>query len=148
MSAKRHLLRSAVYVVFERAGKVLLLRRFQTGYCDGSYSLPAGHLDGGEHPTAAAIREAAEEVGLVLKPEQLQFAHVMHRINPDFEYVDFYFTCPEFEGEPRNMEPHKCDELRWVSYDELPDNMIPEVRIVLQHIRDHIPYSEYMLEAY
>jgi len=69
----------AVYVIFQREGKVLLLKRANTGYMDGLYSLPAGHVDGDEPAVLAAVREAQEEVAVTLTRDSLRLAHVMHR---------------------------------------------------------------------
>src|SRR6185369_159344 len=68
----------AVHLFLFKEKKVLLARRFNTGFEDGNYSVPAGHVDGNEPMTAAMIREAKEEVGIEIQPENLQFAHVMH----------------------------------------------------------------------
>jgi NADH pyrophosphatase NudC (nudix superfamily) len=51
----------AVHLFLLRGEKVLLQRRYQTGYEDGRYSVIAGHLDGGDTVIAAAVREASEE---------------------------------------------------------------------------------------
>ena len=62
----------AVHIFLLRENSVLLLRRAHTGYGDGNYSVVAGHLDGGESVTQAAVREAKEEVGVDLRPADLR----------------------------------------------------------------------------
>lgn len=142
---ERHTARVAVYIVFRREGKVLLIRRAHTGYRDGWYGLPSGHLEGQETATAAAIREGVEEVGVRVAPGQFEIVHVMHRNAPHIpgEYIDFYFRALSWEGEPKNCEPEKCDEIRWVAPNQLPENIIPEVRQALECIQKRTYYSEF-----
>ena len=78
-----------VHLLFFRDDQILLLRRFNTGYADGQYSVPAGHLDGGETVMAAAAREAEEETGLHIAVDHIVFSSVMHRMEGD-ERVDFF----------------------------------------------------------
>lgn len=131
----------AVYLVLRRTDEVLLLRRANTGYRDGEYSLPAGHHDGGESLLSAMVREAKEEIGIDVHENDLRLAHVMHRNAADGERVDFYFTCDKWLGDVINCEEHKCDELRWASLAALPENMIPEVRTALRAIEDGTPFT-------
>jgi 8-oxo-dGTP diphosphatase len=132
----------AVHLFFLDEGKILLLQRFNTGYEDGNYSVVAGHVDAGETVTQAAIREALEEAGIVLQPEDLQVVHVMNRKSND-ERVDFFIAVKSWSGEIRNTEPDKCDDLAWFSLEALPVNLIPYVRYAIENYQKGILYSEF-----
>lgn len=131
---RRFKLISAVHLFLIHSGKILLARRFNTGYEDGNYSVVAGHLDGNEEIKAAMIREAREEAGIELVAEDLQVVGVMHRKSNN-ERLDFFLVAERWSGELCNCEPHKCDELVWVDLDSLPKNVIPYVRKALENYR-------------
>jgi len=111
-----------------------MLRRYNTGYRDGSFSVVAGHLDGGERIRDAAVREAAEEVGIRMEPQDLEVVGVMHRLSDD-ERVDFFLAARSWSGEIVNAEPEKCDRLAWFDLEDLPENVIPYVRRALENYR-------------
>ena len=111
MPCERYRLVAAVHVFLVRDGTVLLLRRCNTGYEDGNYSVVAGHLDGGEEIKAAAVREAREEVGVAGAEADLRVVGVMHRRAED-ERIDFFLEATRWSGAVTNHEPDKCDELR------------------------------------
>jgi len=134
---------AAAYLVMSKDEKVLLLRRFNTGYQDGNYSLVAGHLDGGETTKQCIIREASEEAGIMVSPKDLDVIHVMHRFSPDREYFDIYLRTEKWSGDITNMEPDKCDELKWYNMNDLPENVLPEVKLALENINKNIHYSEF-----
>ena len=129
------------HLLLVQDGRILLLKRRNTGYEDGNYSVVAGHMDGGETARAALCREAMEEAGLELRPEDLRFAHVVHRCTRG-ERVGFFFEALSWSGEPRNLEPWKCAELAWFPLDALPANMVPYVRTALEGWRTGRSYSE------
>jgi len=136
----------AVYVIFRDGEKVLLLRRANTGYHDGEYSLPAGHVDGGEPAIQAACREAREEVGVTINSEDLLLVHTMHRVSNEpelHERLDLYFETVRWDGDTQNAEPDKCDELRWMDLRKLPENVVPEVRQALEAYDVGEPYSSF-----
>lgn len=136
------------WFAFNPEGEVLLLRRFGTGYMDGSYSVPAGHVDGGESARAAMLREIHEEVGVELAESEIEFGHVMHRnqVTEPHERIDFFFVSRNFVKTVENCEPGKCDELRWVNPQSIPENMVEYVRKALKHVTEEVFYSEHTEE--
>ncbi len=138
----RNTFKVAVHLLFFQQDQVLLLRRFNTGWEDGNFSVVAGHLEAGETVTQAAAREAREEVGLALDPQDLDVVHVMHRKSDD-ERIDFFVRVRHWNGDIINREPDKCDLLDWFPPADLPPNTIPYVRYALQMVQAGILYSEF-----
>ena len=132
------------YIFLKKDGKILLARRFNTGWQDGNYQMPAGHIEEGELPSEAAIREILEEVGVHIAPEDLRFVHAGFRTKHDDtgDRVDYYFESSKWSGEITNCEPHKCDDLLWVSPNELPKNTIQDARYVIEAISSGEVFSE------
>ena len=141
-SSKRFNLPVAVYLVLRKADKVLLLLRSGTGFCDGQYSLIAGHLDGFEPATTAVIREAKEEANITIKVESLSLGCTVHRKTPEKEYIDIFYECSSWEGQIQNMEPTKCKELQFFEQDSLPENTIQYVKTALECCLNKKQYLE------
>ena len=53
-----------VCVLYVEEGRVLLVRQYRYAYGESLYEIPAGKLEKGEEPMAAAIRELEEEAGI------------------------------------------------------------------------------------
>ena len=141
MQEEKFKLRAAVYLLPIKDGKILLSRRFNTGWMDGKYSLIAGHLDGEETVSEAMIREALEEVGLIIDKKDLIPATVIHR-KSDVEYIDFFFVVNNWVGEPIINEPNKCDKLDWFSIDDLPENLLPFIKEAIENYKNKIAFFE------
>lgn len=124
-------------LVFDDDGCVLLLRRFNTGFMDGYFGLPGGHLHEGETIADAAMRECAEEVGI--RVTRVEPVVVM----PFLGGVDFILHAAAWSGEPRIAEPDKCDAVAWSSPDELPENIIPFVAKALSLHRRGVWFHQY-----
>ncbi len=131
------------YLFLIQDNKILLQRRFQTGFEDGNYGVPAGHLDGGETARIGGAREINEEIGITIKPQDITVVHVIHRKATHDERIDFFMTASAYTGEITNMEPHKCDDLQFFSLDNLPENIIEYVKVAIENYRKGISYSEY-----
>jgi 8-oxo-dGTP diphosphatase len=133
----------SAYLFLIKDNQILLQRRFNTGFEDGNYGVPAGHLDGEETAREGCAREIREEIGITIKPEDLTVVHVMHRKAAKDERIDFFMTATQYEGEIINNEPNKCDDLRWCDLDALPDNIMNYVQVAIAQYRQGILYSEY-----
>ncbi|MFH1959613.1 MAG: NUDIX domain-containing protein [Patescibacteria group bacterium] len=131
----------AVYLILIKDDKILLQRRYNTGYKDGNYSLPAGHLDDNESITQALLREVKEEIDLDLKPEDVELVHIMHRREDDIR-IDLFFTAKKYQGIPRNAELDKCDDLSWFPLDSLPENTLLYIREAIKNYFSKTLYSE------
>ena len=112
----------SAYLILKRDNHVLLSLRQNTGYCDGMWSLVAGHVEEGEPATLGMIREAREEIGIEILPSNLQVVHVMHRQTNRLS-IDVFFECKDWRGEIQNLEPEKCARLEFFPLDALPKNI-------------------------
>lgn len=127
-------------------GEILFARRAGTGYADGMWSVPAGHVESGETFSAACAREAREEIGIELSERDLEFACVQQKLDDDGqERVDVFFWAelPE-DAEPHNLEPDKCDALEWFELTNPPEQTIRYVGHALAGaISGRGPYLEF-----
>lgn len=131
-----------VHLLLTEGSYILLLKRHNTGYEDGNYSLVAGHADGGETMREAMGRGAMEEAGLTIQPADLVLRHVIHR-RSEAERMSLFFSATAWQGRPANREPHKCSALGWHELAGLPQNMVPYVRHAITAVQRGEVYSEF-----
>ena len=120
--------------------QILLSKRKNTGYKDGEYELPGGHLEENEDLYEAMIREAKEELGISLKRENLKIVHIMHHYTG--KRMNFILETEKSDLEPRIMEVDKCEELKWVEINNLPENTMEKVKIIISYIEEGELYSK------
>lgn len=138
----RHTSKAGSHILMLRNGKLLMLKRFG-GYGSGQYALVAGHLDEDETLKETAVREAKEEVGVDISKDDLSLLHIMHRTENGEARIILFWKAAKWNGEPKNIEPDKCSELKWVDSESLPDNTLPFVRYALEKVSKNELYSEY-----
>jgi ADP-ribose pyrophosphatase YjhB (NUDIX family)/ribosomal protein S18 acetylase RimI-like enzyme len=107
-------------VIVVRGGRVLLGRR-RGAHGAGDWALPGGHLEFGETPEACAARELAEETGL--RAAALRRAPFTSDVldADSRHYVTLFLVADGITGDPRRLEPHKCDGWSWHDWDALPE---------------------------
>lgn len=136
----RHFTKTAVFVILEHDERIFFLRRHNTGWADGKLTVPAGHVDEGQTVRQAAVTEAREEATVEIGEDDLEFVHV------DFlkdHYTNFYFRAKTWTGEPKLGEPHAASEAVWISKHGLPDDLIPQLVRVFDHIETGKFFSEW-----
>ncbi|WP_069163441.1 NUDIX hydrolase [Nocardia altamirensis] len=139
---RRHKVTGDVHLLLRRGNEVLFGQRHNTGFEDGAWHLPSGHLEADESVVSALIREANEEIGVTIKPDDVQFSHIMHNSSSGGRMA-FFFTVRNWKREPDNREPDKCSALEWFSTDALPDHMIDYCRVAMRSIADGNSFSVY-----
>lgn len=123
-----------VHVLFiNEHDECLFMRRANTGYKDGQYSLVAGHLEPGETIKACAIREAAEEIGVLIDTKDLVLSGVMRR-DAGHNRISFFLTCHRWHGQITNNAPEKCDDLMWRPFSNLPAQTVDYVLEAIKSI--------------
>lgn len=117
---------SAVYLIIKNnEGKILVQRRQGTKLWPGFLALPAGHVDEGENVYDAVIREAREELSIIITKNDIVDSFVVNRRNKSLmPYFDVYFEISSYKGQIKINEPEKCSELKWVNIDNLPNDMV------------------------
>ncbi|MEG3131137.1 NUDIX domain-containing protein [Pantoea cypripedii] len=143
MSRDRYNLSIAVFVLLLKGDEICMLRRCNTGWMDGYFSLPAGGLEKGETLLAAAKRELKEETGADALPSELTLVHTMHVWTENRSWIGHYFICQEWCGVPFLAEPDKHAEVTWKKISALPEETIPYVRQAIEAINNNENYSEY-----
>jgi len=126
------------WLVLQRAdGRVLLGRRSDVAYGSGLWGLPGGHAVRGETWAAAAVREAREEVGVVVSQDDLVPLGVSRYDDGGMQGVDAFFLARRWQGVPAPLE--ECSEVGWFDPDALPHDTLPWLaHAVRTHLRDGI----------
>jgi ADP-ribose pyrophosphatase YjhB (NUDIX family) len=113
-----------VHLILKDDDRILLGKRINTGYGDGAFHPPSGHMEANESVVAALVREAKEEIGVTIQPDDVNVVHIMHNSSSGGR-IAFFFEVTHWEDKPTNMEPEKCGGWEWFSLDQLPSQMIP-----------------------
>jgi|SRR3989338_4338265 len=109
---------------------------------EGKYGVPGGYLEFGESLIAAAKRELKEETGLVA--DEMKFISIINQPHTEtgHHYIQFVFLCDKFNGEPKNIEPHKCAGWEWFDLHNLPVDIFSAHKDFVKTYLEKIPLLE------
>ena len=106
--------KSGANVILVKDGKILLLLR-RLGWKTGYWGPPGGHIDPGETPKQAAVRETYEEAGLRIKESDLEL--VAQRTKNDFGMI-YYYTTDKFTGKGVALS-HEHKSFTWADWEKI-----------------------------
>jgi 8-oxo-dGTP diphosphatase len=99
-----------------RAGQVLLCHRSSERlWYPNVWDIPGGHIEAGETPTAALVRELREEVGVIVaEPRRPEY----QRLRAD-DFDLRVWVVSEWIGDPSNTSPNEHDDIGWFWLQEI-----------------------------
>ena len=121
-------------VVFNYNGEFLLTKRLSK-HAFGTYAVPGGWLEFGETFEDAAKREVKEEHDLEI--DNIHVLGVSNNMFPDENKhtVSVIVGALAKGGEPKIMEPHKCESFFWhKDWHNMPEPLMA-------------PYTQYISQA-
>ncbi|MEU9182614.1 NUDIX domain-containing protein [Streptomyces sp. NPDC048550] len=126
-------------------GKILLgLRHPDSAFAGRTWHFLAGHLET-EAAVAGLIREAEEEAGLVIAPEDLELVHTVHMLDEggdDQPRLGLVFQARKWSGTPVVREPNRCLEWGWHDPARLPEPIVAYTRAATEAIGQGRAYTE------
>jgi len=108
-------------IIIQKEDKVLLLKR-KGLHGAGEWSFPGGHLKFFETFERCAKRETKEETGLeieIVKEYPIATTNDLFK-EENKHYVTVYMEAKYISGEPKILEPEKCDGMGWFDWNNLP----------------------------
>lgn len=107
--------------ITSRDGRSVLLLKRKKPPEAGHWSIPGGAVEFGERFEQAAVREIAEETGLLIEIKEL-----LALTDHIFPHEGLHWITPSYwaivvGGELQNLEPDKQDGLQWFDLNNLPE---------------------------
>lgn len=128
------ILATSVYLI--RNKEILFLVRNKENdkvHKQGMYLPIGGKIEPGEGIEACAIRETAEESGVIIKSLELKgIDYIRSHMGGDDDWVNFIFVSRDFEGEPK---PGNEGHFDWVDIDKIKEaNLYEGDKIYLEYL--------------
>jgi 8-oxo-dGTP pyrophosphatase MutT (NUDIX family) len=144
MSPKTVLGVAAATLIFDKQGRVLVLRRsIDDRHRPGEWDIPGGAIDIGEPVLDGAIREAREEVGVMIPPNSMQlcYAHssvIYHTELKERVSITWLVYAARLPSEQSVQLSEEHDEYHWWTLDEFLEKSShqPQLELV-RYVQDN-----------
>jgi len=123
---------TGVTLILKQDNKILLFKRNIPGkIAYGLFALPGGTVEANESVIHTACREAEEEMGITIDPQDVEIVHLI-RLREKYDPVSqetqqilmlYFAQVNKWQGQPQNLEPHKHSDLAWFDLNALPSNI-------------------------
>lgn len=121
-------------LIFNKKKEVFLAQRSKNSKNEaGQWSKPGGTVEYGEKVIESMKREIKEEIGVGIDVWGY-LPHTDHVIKKENQHwVAFNYLANLKSGEPKNSEPHKCDQIGWFRLDALPKKLNQTTREAIKN---------------
>ncbi len=126
------------YIMFQKRAEKIQFG----GFYDAS---AGGHIDEGEDALTAAIREAKEEIGLTITPDELQF---VCEYATDRKLISVYLSDRTGKNDELILDKDEVESVEWIELQDLDMFIRARVKPPLRELLPHIPVLRYYIENY
>ena len=114
---------SAVFAIIRNdKNEILFQKRQNTGFRDGQFQLPSGHVEWSESIKDSIIRELQEELWIGVLENDIEIAHIAHVISSERVYFNIYANILKYVWDIVNLESEKCSEIGFYTFQEIENN--------------------------
>ena len=129
------------WVLLVKGSNIFLLKNESgLGY---EWALVGGHVKVDESIRGALKREVYEEVGVLVKEEDMSLQHIIDRRLIGLHKIHFFFLTEIWEGDPYNKEKDIHLDGKWYPLNNLPLDLGPLASSAIQSINKKTIYQEY-----
>ncbi len=128
------IVRVGIGVIINKDDKILLGKR-RGSHGEGTWCFPGGHLEFNETPEQCAVREVKEECDLEISHiTRGPWTHDVFEIE-NKRYITLFLLAKFKSGEPRVLEPTKCETWEWFEWSNLPQPLFVPIKNLI-HLKD------------
>ncbi len=113
--------------VIVKKGNFVLLGKRKNSHEAGTWAFPGGHLEFGEKAEDCAVREVAEEAGIIIKNLKKEAFTEDISGEEGRHYITLFVSADYESGEPKVLEVNKCEGWEWFEWDSLPKPLFTQV---------------------